>query len=297
MTGSHQVNSLLEGAYDIHVHCGPDIVRRAQEMCELAQQAADARMAGVGIKDHATCTVGRVHALNTAHETGPRFFSCITLNPPVGGLNPSAVEAALRAGVDIVYFPTYAARHHIDTLGASAFPVPQRTFEGLAILDQSGSVVPEAVTILDTIARYEAVLATGHLAPVESLALLRRAAEQGVGRSIVTHASEAVPAMSVDMQCEAVALGAFIEQSFLAVTDECPGKILLEQMRDEIRAVGPEHVVLSSDFGQPQNGPPVAGFVHYLEKLIQLGVSRDDVRVMTVDNPRRLLYGRRIANS
>jgi predicted TIM-barrel fold metal-dependent hydrolase len=106
---------------------------------------------------------------------------------------------------------------------------------------------------------------------------------------VVTHASEAVPAMPVEDQMKAAALGAFVEHSLFAVIGRSPTVVPLEHLRDQIRAVGPEHVILSSDFGQPANGPIVEGFAHYLERLRQLGLSDEDLRLMIVENPRKLL--------
>ena len=286
-------SELLKGAYDIHVHTAPDVLPRAQDVLDVAQQATAAGMGGVGIKDHTTSTAGRVFVLNRMFPSGPRFFSSIALNPPVGGLNPSAVDAALQASVDIVYFPTYSARHQLQTLGIPLLPLPGGHFQGLSILDGTGALLSAVEQIVMIIIQHDAVLATGHLSPPESLALLQYAGDRGVRRMVVTHASEAVPAMSVEDQVKAAALGAFVEHSFFAVTDLSPAVVPLEHLRDQIRAVGCEHTILSSDFGQPANGPIVEGFAHYLEKLRQLGFSDEDLRLMIVENPRKLLRDRR----
>jgi len=58
------MESLLDGAYDLHVHCSPGVVPRAQDVFDLAKAANRAGMAGVGLKDHTTLTIGRCHALN-----------------------------------------------------------------------------------------------------------------------------------------------------------------------------------------------------------------------------------------
>src|SRR6056297_3385649 len=137
---------LLRDAYDLHVHCSPDVVPRAQDMFDLAVAAKAAEMAGIGLKDHTTSTVGRCHALNRQFPGGPRFFSSIALNPPVGGLNPAAVEAALASGADMVYFPTYAARHHIHTLGTDITPVPHPRggIEAISVCDDDGQLDAKA---------------------------------------------------------------------------------------------------------------------------------------------------------
>ena len=53
------MQSLLKEAYDLHVHCSPDVVPRAQDIYDLAVAASEAGMAGIGLKDHTTSTVGR----------------------------------------------------------------------------------------------------------------------------------------------------------------------------------------------------------------------------------------------
>jgi len=289
-----QPASLLLGAYDLHVHCSPDVVPRAQDLVDLATAAHRAGMAGVGLKDHTTCTVGRCYALNRQFSNGPRFFSSIAMNPPVGGLNPAAVEAALTSGADIVYFPTYSARHHIEVLGADVTPVPhpRAGVQAISVLDQQGQLESAAAEIVRLIVEFDAVLATGHLSPAESLRLLRFAAECGAKRMIVTHASESVPDMSVEDQRQAVELGAFIEHCFLAATPCCPGNIPLSAIADQIQQLGPQHVILSSDFGQPANGPPITSFGEHVDRLEALGFASAEIRQMIVANPAKLMEGR-----
>lgn len=283
---------ILKGAYDIHLHAAPDVVERKQDGFDLARAAQGAGMAGLALKDHTTSTTGRAQALCRAFSQGPKFFGCLALNPPIGGLNSCAVESALREGAKIIYFPTYGAKNHINIWGAgkppTAFPLPE-PYEGISILAPDGNLRPECEPILALAARFDAVVATGHLSPQESLVLLRRAKDAGVKRLLATHVSESVTPFTPRQQSQAADLGAFIEHCFFAVTDHCPDAITLEDIRDQIRLVGVEKVILSSDFGQVSNPPPVEGFAIYLEKMLAMGFSRDELRVMICDNPGKLL--------
>ena len=134
-------SQLLKNAYDVHVHASPDVIPRAVDLAQLYFEAEKAGMAGILIKDHCTSTVGRAAALNQMGRGNCRFFSALALNPPVGGLNPTAVEASLRAGVDVIYFPTYGAAHHVAIWGAgkppTAFPLPANGFSGISLLDKN----------------------------------------------------------------------------------------------------------------------------------------------------------------
>lgn len=288
---SSSPTDLLRGAIDFHVHCAPDVVPRAQDAFSLAAAAAEVGMAAIGLKDHTTSTIGRCHVLNQLYPDGPRFLSSLVLNPQVGGLNPAAVEAALLAGVEIVYFPTFAAQHHLDCLGRGVSPVPhpKSGFDPICIIGEDGNLVAEVNPIAHEIAAFGAILATGHLSPAESIALLTAAGEAGVRKMIVTHASESVPAMSVEEQRACVALGATIEHSLLATTPCCPGTIDPEVIVDQIRAVGIEHCIVSSDFGQLANGPPVEAFAEHLERLSRAGLSEREIRHLVVENPARLI--------
>lgn len=293
------IRDLLVGAYDLHIHAQPDVVRRAQDLPALAKAAAHAGMAGLLIKDHTTSTVGRCYTANQVFAEGPRFFGGLALNPPVGGINPSAVESALRAGADVVFFPTYGAAHHISRWGAgkppTAFPLPAGGYKGISILDENSQMIRECEVILRMIAAYDAVLGTGHLSVPEILALLRLGSLCGVKRMLVNHVTESVIAMGVEEQREAVRLGAFIEHSFFALTASCPQSVPLDVMCDQIRQVGVEHVILTSDFGQVANPPPVEGFAFYLEKVRAQGFSAEELRVMVHDNPAKLISGRTAA--
>lgn len=281
---------LLQGAYDIHVHCAPDVMPRSQDLLELGQAAAEAGLAGVGLKDHTTSTVAGAYALNRLQSDRPRFFSSLALNPPVGGLNPTAVKAALREGADIIYFPTYGAVHHIRTLGRwPELPLPEGDSPGITVFDSAGTLKPEVHAILELIAEHDAVLGTGHVAPAEVLAVLRAARQAGIRRRLVTHASELVPGMTVDEQREAVETGALIEHALLVVTGACPGEVTLDDVSAQIRAAGIENVIVSSDLGQADNPPPTEGFAQLLGELAKCGFTEDEIRTMIVENPRRLL--------
>ena len=284
---------LLEGAYDIHVHAFPDVVPRIMDLIQLGKMAIEYKMGGILFKDHTTSTTGRVYVLNHLLKSKSHFFSSLVLNAPVGFINPLAVESALRTGANIIYFPTYGAENHITKWGLgkppTAFPVNNNE-KGFKLLYGSEREGFNIDAILKMIASYDAVLGTGHLSPAESIELIKLAKRFGVKRILVTHASESVINMSPDQQKKAADMGAIIEHSFFAVTDSCPGKIRLEEIRDQIRHVGVSSCILSSDFGQVKNLPPVEGFLYYLEKMMNLGFSDEELRIMIHDNPQKLLY-------
>ncbi|MFW6115328.1 MAG: DUF6282 family protein [Thermodesulfobacteriota bacterium] len=287
------IQHLLEGAYDIHVHATPDVVPRSMDAVQLAKQANEQKMAGILLKDHTTSTTGRVFVLNRVFSGPCRFFSSLALNPPVGFINPQAVESALRSGTDMIFFPTYGAQNHIRKWGLgkppTAFPIAHDTKRGFSLAQEAGKDKEGVDLILRLISEHDAVLGTGHLSPEEGLDLIKRAIRAGIRRIVATHPSESVVGMSPDQQKEAAQMGAMIEHCFFAVTESCPDRIQLEEIRDQIRYVGISSCILSSDFGQVANPSPIEGFAYYLEKMKALGFSEDELRVMTRDNPRKVL--------
>ena len=60
-------------------------------------------------------------------------------------------------------------------------------------------------------------------------------------------------------------------------------------MRDDVRAVGPAHVVLSTDLGQAANPAPPVGFGSWIERFLDAGFSAEDVRRMVQSNPAEVL--------
>ena len=196
------IQHLLQGAYDLHVHGAPDPFSRRNNAFSLGRAAAEAGLAGMLLKEHTASTVGRCYVLNRFYDARPRFFGSLVLNPTVGGINPCAVEAALKAGVEVIYFPTYGSAHHFGRWGrpSTAYPLPGPDYPGLTALDEAGQIKADCLAVCDLIAAHDAVLATGHLSPRESLLLIAAAAERGVSRMAVTHASQSITAMSVDDQ-------------------------------------------------------------------------------------------------
>ena len=50
---------LLKGAYDLHVHSGPDVMPRKLDDLELAERIQKSGMKGYVIKSHYFCTAER----------------------------------------------------------------------------------------------------------------------------------------------------------------------------------------------------------------------------------------------
>lgn len=285
---------LLAGAIDLHVHAFPDIRPRRIDAIELVDEARGVGMTGALIKDHVTITADRAYILN---KIFPDFkvFGSIVLNYTVGGLNPAAVKAAIRLGVKQIYMPTYSSAYGIKKHGVISETFtelfPPNGKKGISILSTKGTLLPEVDIILKTIMENDVILGTGHLSPAESLKLIERAKELGVQKVLVTHPSSLLTDMSLDDQKRAVQMGAFIEHCYVGCTTfTSTGKPLPPKaMAEQIKAVGAEHCIMSTDFGQLKNLPPVEGMRKFIEEMLANGITEDGIDRMIRKNPRKLL--------
>ncbi len=290
---------LIRGAYDLHVHSAPDVLPRKMDDTEMAGRIRACGMAGYAMKSHFFCTSERAEILNTVYPD-VEFIGGVTLNSAVGGINPSVVEMAARSGAKIVWFPTCddeAERAHVFSGGpdkklpfwariilemkASGIEAPT-----VALLDGNGELKPEVHSVLDIIAKYDLILATGHISHEETYKLVPAAAAHGVKNIVVTHVDFPSTFYSIEDQKKFVAMGAVMEHCFTTwQTGKCPWETTLGQ----ILAIGADHILLSTDLGQKTNVYPDEGMLEWAEKLQAEGFTDEEIRTMMVTIPKKLL--------
>jgi microsomal dipeptidase-like Zn-dependent dipeptidase len=56
-----------------------------------------------------------------------------------------------------------------------------------------------------------------------------------------------------------------------------------------IRRIGPEHVILATDGGQAGNPPPHEMLRLFIAGMLEAGFSDDEIRIMSIRNPARIL--------
>jgi hypothetical protein len=288
----------LEGAYDLQVHVGPDVIARRIDDIDCAKEFLAHEMKGFVLKSHYIQTGERAQVVTKA-VPGSRVYGAITLNHSVGGLNPVAVELAGRTGCKIVWMPTVDAQNETaGRLDGGNAKLPfwakiQRELaaEGispppLTVIDESGHLIEAARRCLERIARHNMILATGHLGRKEIFALVRGAKELGVKKVLVTHAEFPSQSLTGDEQKELADLGALIEHCFTTTyTNKAPWEVAFAN----IRRTGVSRTVISTDLGQTINPPVAEGFAMFAQRLLDAGFSEDEVRTMAVTIPTRLV--------
>ncbi|WP_329237186.1 DUF6282 family protein [Actinoallomurus sp. NBC_01490] len=295
---SPRARALVEGAYDTHIHVAPDVMERRIDDIDLARRFADVGMAGFVLKSHYVPTAERAQVVRKVvpevHALG-----AITLNGSVGGLNPSAVEIAGRLDTRVVWMPTVDSRNQRDSRAqdpAGAKPPMWAALQddlraagieppAVDVVGADGAVTEAVRDVLTVAAKHGMTLATGHLNAAEIVAVADAAFDAGVRCVVVTHPEFTSQRLPVDVQRRLAERGALLERCF---TTAHTGKVTWRRLLDNIRAVGPEHSVLSSDLGQPFNPPVEDGLAIMADTLLEDGFSEKEIQVMTVANSRRV---------
>jgi hypothetical protein len=282
----------LEGAYDLQIHVGPDVIARRIDDIDCAKEFLARGLKGFVLKSHYIQTGERAQVVTKA-VPGSRVFGALTLNHSVGGLNPVAVELAGRTGCKIVWMPTVDAQNETaGRLDGGTAKLPfwakiQRELaaEGispppLSVVDDRGELVDAARRCLERIAKHDMILATGHLGRREIFALVRTARAMGLRKVVVTHAEFPSQSLTGDEQKELADSGALIEHCFTTTW---------ESAFANIRKAGVSRAVISTDLGQTINPPVAEGFAMFAQRLLDAGFTADEVRTMAVTNPTRLV--------
>ncbi|VBB09532.1 metal-dependent hydrolase [Lucifera butyrica] len=291
------IRNLLQGAYDLHVHSGPDVMPRKLDDLDLAERVKKFGMKGYAIKSHYNSTAARAKLINKLYPD-VSAVGTISLNNAVGGLNWAAVEMAARDGAKLVWMPTVDAaneQEHFKIHKPEKMPywaalqmemiAQGRTQPSIGILD-NGQLKSSVLAILDVIAHYNLILATGHLGKQEVFALVKAAKEHKVQKIIVTHPDFPSTRLSKGEQKELAEWGAYMEHCF---TTPQTGKTSWEEVYAEIRYVGVENCVISTDLGQPHGLYPDEGLELFAANLLANGFTDKDVKKMFVENPAQLI--------
>lgn len=288
-------DSIVHGMIDTHIHSEEDnasLGGGSMDMIELARRARDKGMRAIVVKPMYFETATRAY-LAQKEVPGIVVFGGLTLNLSVGGMNPEAVEGFAKLGLStakVVWLPNLDAE---AAHAASGQPGPS------VRIAADGRLLPNTLAVLDAVARHGYSFATSHASAAEVLLLVRAARARGIPVS-VTHAAQDPTRMSVAQMQEAARLGAYIEHTALGPfkgpqTHLLPAfyrdqhRVTLEETARFIRAVGAEHTILATDFGQSEDAPAPDGLKWFVLGLKQQGITDAEIDLMTRRNPARFL--------
>ena len=301
MADKEMIRGLLEGATDTHVHAGPDVLPRKFTDIDLARLAQERGFGGFVLKSHHAITADRATLIREMFP-GVKVYGAIALNNPIGGLNPTALDVAARLGAKVAWLPTMDSENEQSNVAGQLDETKLPYWMSIArelraagiagkwlkVTDEHGKVTPETRQCLDVIAKYEMVMATGHISPPEMEPVIKAAREAGVKRIIITHPEFPTTHLDLEDQKLLQQFDVYFERVF---TTPHTNKCTWEETLQNIRKVGVSSTIVATDLGQTTNPGLQEGFEIFIDKLLDEGFTESEVRQVTRDNAAGLLEG------
>ena len=291
-------DELLQGAIELHAHAYPEFSLRMRGRVNDIQWAELARAAGmkaIVMKSQVFPTVERAQLVRKV-VPGIEVFGGITLNHPMGGLNPVAVEVAAELGGKLIWMPTWGSKNDlsksqfyltrmkgfIKSLN-SVVPGPE---QGIDLLE-AGKLKPVVKEIVQIARDHRMAISSGHISIQESLVLVEECTKQGVPFMLAHPFSRSVGA-SIEEQKEVAKRGGYVEHCFITAMP-MHQRLELSKIVEAIREVGPAQTVLTTDAIQTWNPPPPELMRMYVASLLYLRVEADLIAKMIKENPAKIL--------
>ena len=152
-----------------------------------------------------------------------------------------------------------------------------------------GNLTKAVDPILEMLAQNRIILGTGHISSQESALLIKRAKELGVAKIVITHPMEPAIDMPQSLLRELAGDGVFVEHDYVFLTRVVEHPLSIEAVAEIIRGVGPQFTMLATDCGQKENPFPYICLRDFIYQLLKAGISREEIRTMTRNNPEKLL--------
>ena len=278
----------MKGVIDMHVHTNPDLRLRAYDDFELMEAAIRVGARAIVIKTHQGTTMDRAYLCNRhnkiVHGNTNNFtmFGSITLNRVVGGINPKAVDTALKLGAKVVWLPTQSARNHLVKNNQDP--------SGCVDVVRDGKIVPELKDVLELIKDHNAVLGTAHISPQEAFVVVEAARNAGVKNIVITHPEWWIVDMSVEDQLRMVKdYDVILERCYAQNMGGGKYKSNLPSNLEIIMEGGYKNGLVDPDGGQSENPHWELAMEEYMQYLADHGIPEEQIYYMTRTIPSRLL--------
>lgn len=294
----------MTGAIDIHVHSAPSYTHiRPYDDDVTAQQAREAGMRAVVLKDHTESTITRARLAEKA-TPGVRVFGGVVLNHALGGINPDAADFACTMGAAEVWMPTVDAARHAEVFAPGGYDRVDSTTGPAAIEKKSrhilkkqpitilkdGQLIDEAKDVMKICQIWDVMLGTSHLHKEEVFALVKFAKQEKFKRLVVTHVNWAIVCNYTDQEMKDMAdEGAWMEFCGTALYPPAPNPRTEHEEAKLLDYVGPKRCILASDAGAQVFGTAPTVFRGYLQLLNNAGLPLDDIKLMAFERPAQML--------
>ena len=286
------LDALVDGAVDLYVHASPDLLPRRSDDIGLARELKESGIRTAVHRHHFADTSGRARL--AADATGYDLRAAVVLNDPVGGLNPHAVDAAIRLGTRWIGLPTLDAQRYRARLARVPVDVQRVLSVGtgtLRVIDDAGALLPAVHEILDLVGRADAVLSLGYIAIDECLAVLRACDDHRVRRVVATNVRSVMGLSQAEIRSIAAFPFTFIEQTAWSLYPRMglPPDLTPAQVAETVRWVGVDRALISSDSGTA-GGPSARELLSWACGLLAgAGLDDRELAVLVRDTPARVL--------
>lgn len=283
------IKDIIKQAIDVHLHIGPEIIPRKYDVASLIKSQSG-KIGGAVLKNHFYPTSPFIKEIESL--TNLKLFGSVVLNNFVGGLNPEAIYATnLVSNLPIVvWLPTINAQNFVDK---SEFEIANEWVNNPQFKARKAKNVktvrikePELTQILKAIIDCRAILATGHISWQESVKVIEKAKKMGIKKILITHPIYQRINMPIEIQKKFAVQGCFIEQSYSMYSID---KISISEIAKQIKRVGYQQTILSSDVGQLFSPSPSEALTEFARLLETQGITRNQLYQMLVINPKLLL--------
>jgi hypothetical protein len=294
----------VEDAIDIHCHAHEG----QQDALAVAKHASKNGMAGILFKTivgrrRPTEAVRKVQEeLNRSCDAeGVRPVKCWAgynvadrLEPP----SPRAVREQLDAGVTGVWMPVAMHANTLSKVGGRkswwdpaadphdltpALPWEEALKVGHYLLDGAGQLKPEIREIIRMVADRGAALFFAHATHAEIFAMAEEVDKLRFRRAVVDHPFSPFVDLSIEEMKQLARAGIYMNFTY----DELSPLLGVDPFRmyRAIRAVGVEHVTLSSDAGEPLFPNSVEAIRLIRAFMSAFGLSDEELRTVSSTNP------------
>jgi hypothetical protein len=227
------------------------------------------------------------------------YYGGIVLNWEVGGLNPSAVDAAIMFGAKEVWMPNrHAGRGSSEVIKGDLYAgglqplwrerssFLKREHKPINILTPEGELQEVLYEILDLIKEAAIILGTGHASREEAFALVKAAKSAGVKKILITHPSTDTRQpwfWPIEDMVKITDMGANLEFNATFLPNE------EKTMTEAIKKVGADKCVMASGAGSYTLIHPIEAMRHAIRLMRNNGISERETDLMTKDKPAWLL--------
>jgi len=295
LSSAISTRDLIKGRIDFHIHPGPDPYPRVATAFEIATLAHNAGMKAIVFKCFEAMTP---QLADTLQEVVPdiRIVGGVCMEGVTGGINPRAVEMAIRAGAKVVWMPSLDSAYNEVIVGKHMSGLLNRSDpERKLRVTKNGKIIPEVKEIFEMVAEANIVVETGHMFPEDKEPFIKEAIKKGVKKIVLTHVNAKQDYTEIEDQKKFAQMpGVYFEYAVNPLILHDPKldpKVLVEM----IRAVSPERAVLGTDCGVSKATSglgwlhPTEGLACLIGILLNNGISKDEIDIMSIKVPSMLL--------